>query len=657
MRIDSTLLVAASLALAACGGGLSDERHPTGSASIAADAAYDRVYVAQPDAGTVAVVEPGDGVLDQIDVGGEPTRIARAGDQMFVTVRTTGEVVVIDTTTRAVSMRIPVGPDPYGIVAAESGDLVFATVGLDDKVVQIDPMTGEITRSFSVPGQPRWLALHPSGKSLYVGSAFGGTWSHIDLRTDEVTTHTPPARFREGFEMMDDEGRIVDSIQLTPRITGDLAVSSDGELVAVPVFYVDNTSPVGSNEQTGQVGGGGYAASGPGVGRTNPSVLLVEAGNDGDPSLTRQRTLFAQGHLQRDAQDFDLQMARSYLSSVTFAPDGLTVVATMEGSDALITLPVTAAESGEGKRFAQFDGMEFGGGGFEFPSAVMVSADSGPRGVVFLDREQAFVDSWLDHSVARVPYTSVFESLRRSILEEQDVFFSGELHSVSDAIPAGEDVLDPEVVQGRRLFFSATDSAMAAHSGGISCATCHFDGRNDGLTWTFAMADGLARRQTPSLAGVVSETTPVTWTSDVESVAMEVRLTSRDRMGGSGATVSQSYDVEAYIDTTPYPSLANASLDPAAVERGREIFHGTAECATCHSGAQYTDRIAYDMFGLTNVMTPTLRGIAATGPYLHDGAAPDLRALVEMAEAGGMGKTNHLTPDQKDDLVTFLRSL
>ena len=43
----------------------------------------------------------------------------------------------------------------------------------------------------------------------------------------------------------------------------------------------------------------------------------------------------------------------------------------------------------------------------------------------------------------------------------------------------------------------------------MSCGTCHFEGRNDGLTWH--LDDQV--RQTPSLAGAVSVTAPFTWTS------------------------------------------------------------------------------------------------------------------------------------------------
>lgn len=656
----SVILGTLALSLAACNGsGLRDHTHQTGSSSLVRAPSADRVVVVNSDAGSVSLVDTAAGtVTDQAVLGGEPVRVARAGERIYVTVRGTGQVAVlrVEGGELVETGRIEVGPDPFGLVASEDGGLVYVAIGLADEVVEIDTATDTITRRFSVPGQPRWLALHPSGKTLYAGSAFGGTWSSIDLVDEQVSTHTPPGRTRFVFTQESDA-----EVALTPRITGDPSVSPYGDFVAFPVFYVDNTTPVESDDG-GPAPNGGYA-SGPGVGRTNPTVLIVETEGDGDPKLQRQRTVFAQGFLGRGDTSFDEMDGefddelgfgnnlRSYVSSLTVDPSGLSVLATMEGSAAVLAIPVERGES-KGRAEVMMD-MEpgFGGEGFEFVDAVTIRSDAGPRGAVFLDRGQAFVDTWLDRSAGSVPFAHAQDLLRRHVLKGE--FIQDRNLSVGAAVVTSDPVLSPEVEEGRRLFFSATDSAMAAHSGGISCATCHFDGRNDGLTWTFAAGE----RQTPSLAGVVSETTPVTWTSEVPTVATEVRLTSRDRMGGSGASVSQSYDVEAFIDTTPYPQVRRLDLDRAAVDRGRDLFFGEAGCADCHHGAAYTDRTAHDMFGLEQVMTPTLRGIAATAPYGHDGRDATLRDVVENAENNGMGRTNHLTDAQKDDLALFLSTL
>ena len=52
---------------------------------------------------------------------------------------------------------------------------------------------------------------------------------------------------------------------------------------------------------------------------------------------------------------------------------------------------------------------------------------------------------------------------------------------------------------------------------------------------------------------------------------------------------------------------------------------------------------------------PSLRNIAVTGPYLHDGSIPTLESMVQLMVRHQLGR--ELTSDQVDDMVTFLRAL
>jgi cytochrome c peroxidase len=61
--------------------------------------------------------------------------------------------------------------------------------------------------------------------------------------------------------------------------------------------------------------------------------------------------------------------------------------------------------------------------------------------------------------------------------------------------------------------------------------------------------------------------------------------------------------------------------------------------------------------------TPTLREIARTAPYMHDGSLPTLEAVVEHYAKGGIANDQldeeiyelKLTPEEKGDLITFLK--
>ena len=63
--------------------------------------------------------------------------------------------------------------------------------------------------------------------------------------------------------------------------------------------------------------------------------------------------------------------------------------------------------------------------------------------------------------------------------------------------------------------------------------------------------------------------------------------------------------------------------------------------------------------------TPTLRNIAQTAPYMHDGSQKTLEEVVEFYNKGGEPNPNideemrplHLTDQDKKDLVAFLQSL
>jgi cytochrome c peroxidase len=96
--------------------------------------------------------------------------------------------------------------------------------------------------------------------------------------------------------------------------------------------------------------------------------------------------------------------------------------------------------------------------------------------------------------------------------------------------------------------------------------------------------------------------------------------------------------------------------------RGEKLFHGKAQCATCHYGPAFTDDYLHDLqverfyVGRPEgpIKTFALRGIKDTPPYLHDGRAPTLADSVEffnlVLELG-------LTEPEKRDLVAFLLCL
>ena len=144
-----------------------------------------------------------------------------------------------------------------------------------------------------------------------------------------------------------------------------------------------------------------------------------------------------------------------------------------------------------------------------------------------------------------------------------------------------------------------------------------------------------------------------------------------------------------------------------AVKRGEKLFNSERlECFHCHGGINFSDSIVHERLafseiafhntGLYNIdgegsyppqntgvyeisqksedmgrfKAPTLRNIALTAPYMHDGSIATLEEVIEHYKAGGRaiaeGNNPHksgfikgfkLAPSEKQDLLAFLRSL
>ncbi|MBX3237012.1 MAG: cytochrome-c peroxidase [Nitrospiraceae bacterium] len=127
------------------------------------------------------------------------------------------------------------------------------------------------------------------------------------------------------------------------------------------------------------------------------------------------------------------------------------------------------------------------------------------------------------------------------------------------------------------------------------------------------------------------------------------------------------------------------AMDESAV-RGLTLFKGKARCILCHNGPNFTDNQFYNLgvpqvgplkedLGRYNVTraekdkgafkTPTLRSIADTAPYMHDGAFKTLEEVVGFLNNGG-GTNPHLSSlikplglanEEQADLLAFLRAL
>lgn len=120
-----------------------------------------------------------------------------------------------------------------------------------------------------------------------------------------------------------------------------------------------------------------------------------------------------------------------------------------------------------------------------------------------------------------------------------------------------------------------------------------------------------------------------------------------------------------------------------AAKRGMDVFFNAGNCSACHSRANFSDGAFHNIgigidepdpdlgrFAISNLggdrgafKTPTLREIARTAPYMHDGRFRTLEEVVDYYDKGGIPNPQldeeifalDLSNQQKADLITFLK--
>ena len=163
------------------------------------------------------------------------------------------------------------------------------------------------------------------------------------------------------------------------------------------------------------------------------------------------------------------------------------------------------------------------------------------------------------------------------------------------------------------------------------------------------------------------------------------------RVGLDASTLSRS--LASYVRSilsgdSPYDRFIKGKRSALSTEqqRGLAIFRGKGNCSACHVGPNFSDErfhdtgIAWPAGVLTDegrfivshkdddrgaFKTPTLREVARTRPYMHDGSLATLQQVVDYYSRGANKnpfldpeiRPLNLTPGEKRDLIAFLGSL
>ncbi len=268
-------------------------------------------------------------------------------------------------------------------------------------------------------------------------------------------------------------------------------------------------------------------------------------------------------------------------------------------------------------------------------------------------------------------------------------------------VPASNPLTREKVERGRRLFF---DKRLSL-DGSLACAGCHDPqlAFSDGRGVARGIGSATGARNSPALINR-GYGAAFFWDGrapSLERQALEPIFNPKElgmnetelerRTGMKAADVAAA--LASFVRTirsgdSPYDRYASGKTgDLSGIEKvGLGVFRGKGGCAACHIGPNFTDErfhntgVAWQDGRITDdgraavtgidkdrgaFKTPTLREIARTAPYMHDGSLATLNDVVDFYAEGGRRNPNldsaiqprSFTPEEKRALVAFLRTL
>jgi cytochrome c peroxidase len=260
-------------------------------------------------------------------------------------------------------------------------------------------------------------------------------------------------------------------------------------------------------------------------------------------------------------------------------------------------------------------------------------------------------------------------------------------------VPESNPVTAEKIELGRRLFSDPRLSRDAT----IACSTCHRPDRafSDGLPVAVGIDGRRGHRNAPALINrgygrmffwdarvrTLEEQVlrPIEDPNEMDSSAAEAARRVGLTTGGLSSALA-TYVRSILSGDSPFDRFVNGDRTSLTDEeqRGLSIFRGKGNCTACHLGPNFTDEnvhntgIAWDGeafvdngAGRGGFKTPTLRDVAKSAPYMHDGSIVTLEDVVAFYDRGGRPNPYldreihplHLTDEEKRALVGFLRAL
>ncbi len=599
------------------------------------------------------------------EMPGAPAQVLPLAGRVLVTIRDPGMLLVLEPDKSGdlvEKVRATLPGDAWGVAVTSDEKTAVVTSAWSSQVSAVDLESGKKLWSVAVAREPRAVVLKEGGTTAYVTHLVGSSITRLDARAP-------------GFA----EAPKVTSVALPPApLRSPSGVTLHASLGYGAVLSPDESRFFVARHALGALGEDAW------FGASTVDVLVTA--ND-SPLAPRRHDRLPFLRADKVPMGAELIVPPKPLSvftqprAIAYRKSTRTLLVASEGDDLVAELDATAVDPTRGvlRTFRLGSGHD--------PNLPVASTCGAPTGIALSEDDKTL---WV---WCRSTYDLASLAL--------DDFAPGGTPAADAAAPevsvvrlADDPLADADAALGRRLFYNATDRVT---SGGLACAGCHPEGRDDGHVWHEAKLNtkdgthvnflgheanipaeegvrGVARR-TPMLAGMVDAAGPYGWRA--ESADLPTRLAAGfglHRWGGmpqhdGGNLTARSARLIQFLRRGLVPPPAVGRELDATELRGKSLFSSPeVGCAACHvPETGYTNRMAvplakqparpgFDDEEKAAFKTPSLKYVGGRAPYFHDGRAMSLEWMINNND-NRMGTTNQLSGVDRAALIAFLRTL
>lgn len=534
--------------------------------------------------------------------------LAPDGKRLYVTgASPEGRVHVVDTSTLALTESLPVGHTPGALAVSPDGTKLYVCNRFHNDVSVVDVAARKETARIAVLREPVAAVLTADGKYLFVANHLPAGPASGDYVAAAVTV------------IETGSGAVAGAVQLPNGSTSlrGICLSPDGQFVYVTHILARYHLPTTQLER----------------GWMNTNALSVIA--VADRKLVNTVLL----------DNVDLGAANPW--GVACTPDGKYLCVAHAGTHEVSVIDRAALHEKLTKAAAGQQVSDVTSSAADVPSDLafmtglrrrIALGGHGPRGLA-VSGTKIYAAEYFSDSVSVVDAAA-------------------EAQPALQTFALGPQV-SPSPARRGEMLFSDADRCFQKWQ---SCASCHPDGRADGLNWDL-LNDGLGNPKNTKNMLLAFATPPVM------SLAVRGKMEDAVRAGFrfiqfTNPPEEEFVAVGEYLKAmqpVPSPHLVKGQLSPAA-RRGQEVYTA-AGCANCHPPPLYTDLKRHELglgAGLDKAKafdTPTLCEVWRTAPYLYDGRAATLKeALTSCNQENKHGQTTGLSAGDLEALLEYVLS-